>query len=243
MAKEPLGIAAYNGLAVPVNGESEIRQVDSSRTVLTMTHSSDNSGRFQTWRDYGLLNSTLAGVDLAAIDADGGFLALSGSTVKLELNSSGLYKGTTQIIGAAGGYKQPIVSLTGATTEHTILTTNAGKLHVISTQAASSVFIHLPASSLIAVGESYEFLANTSAADLFHFMLVGTSGVIHTHIASTNVVETTGAVTHGSSGALWLKFTVISTATGGDWACQNLMAAGPVFTTNAYFSLLEGTTA
>ena len=242
MAKEPLGLAAYNGLAVPVHGESEIRQFDSSRTILTFTHSAANTGRFFTFRDNTPLGSTLAGVDVAALDADGGFLALSGSTIAMEMNTSGIY-GTDgrQIIDAAGKLGQ--VALVGATTQHTIVSSNAGKLHIISTQAETSVFIHLPSSGNCAAGEVYEFLANTTASDPFHFMTTGANagGEIWIHVDSTNLILTTGAITHASSGPLWLRFMCVSTV-GPIWACENVMAT-PTNSTNQLFQIDAGTTA
>ncbi len=242
MAKEPLGLAAYNGLAVPVEGESETRQFDSSRTIRTLTHSSDNLGRFLTLRDFvPPIHSSRALADVAAIDVDGGFLGLQGTSVKMEMNSSGLFAGDKQMFDATG--KKAQVALTGATTVHTILSSNAGKIHVISTQAATSVFIHLPSSGDIAAGEVYEFISNTTASDLFHFMILGsnTDGEIHCHLGSTNVVASTGAITHASSGALWAKFIVLSTV-GPIWALSNRLVPAEA-TTNQYFGFAAGTTA
>ena len=243
MSKEPLGIAAYNGLAVPVRGESETRQFDSSRTIRTLTHSSDNTGRFYTFRDYGVPGSTLAGVDVAAIDADGGFQALSGSTVKMELNSSGLFAGSGQQMFDNTG-KQGQVALNGATTLHVIVSSNAGKIHVISTQADTTVFIHLPSSGNLAVGEVYEFVSNTTDTDLFHFMTTGANagGEIHAHIGSTGVVVSTGGITNASSGAFWAKFVVLSTV-GPIWAASNQMVPTGLPTTAQYFGFIAGSTA
>ncbi len=244
MAKEPLGRAAYNGLAVPVEGESETRQEDSSRTIRTLTHSSDNIGRFFTFRDFvPPIHSSRALADVAAIDADGGFLGLQGTSVKMELNSSGLYvDGGKQLFDNSG--KKAQVALTAGTTAHTIVSSNAGKIHVISTQAATSVFIYLPSSGSVAVGEVYEFISNTTAASLLNFAILGTNtdGEIQCHLGSTNVVATTKAITHVSSGALWVKFLCLSTA-GPTWAASNQLV--PTFppTVAQYLGFAEGTSA
>lgn len=241
MSNTPLGQNAYNGLAVPTRGESETRQEDSSRTIRTLTHSTANTGRFYTFRDYRLPGSSLANADVAAIDADGGFLALEGTSVKMELNSSGLYAGGAQIIAASGLQAQ--VALDGATTQHTIVSSNAGKLHVISTQAETSVFIHLPSSGNLAVGMTFDFIFNSTASDLFHFMTTGANagGEIWAPVDSTNLILTTGAVTHASSGPSLFKFICFSTA-GPIWGLQNALAA-PTNSTAQLFQLAAGTTA
>lgn len=110
MAYEPLGIAAYNGLAVPVNGESEIRQFDSSRTILTLTHSTANTGRFLTFRNNRLPNSTLSNADLLWVDSSG---ALLGGKGAVELAST-------------------------ASTAITLTTANSGKTYVVNGQSSGS---------------------------------------------------------------------------------------------------------
>ena len=238
-----IGLNTYKGLGVPRYGESEMRQ-ESSLDMLTLTHSTLTGGAYLKLRTNVSEGSTVLGQDVLLIDEDGGVQALSGSTVKMELNSSGLFQGTTQIISQEGAFVKNIVALSGATTKHVILAANAGKVHSISTAAATSVFVHLPSSGDLTAGEEYEFISNTTAADLFHFMILGanTAGEIQGHLDTTNVVATTGAVTHLTSGALWLKFKVISTV-GPIWAMQNLMAVGSVDTTNSYFTMGAGTTA
>jgi len=209
--------------------------------MLTFTHSTANTGRFFTFRDYVPEGSTIAGNDVAALDADGGFLALSGSSVKMEMNSSGLFAGGAQILDSAG--KKGQVALAGATTQYTVLSSNAGKLHVISTVGASSCFYHLPSSGNLAVGMEFDFILNTTAGDQYHFMTTGANagGEIWAHIDSTNTVISTGAVTHVSSGPNWFKFICISTA-GPIWGLQNVLN-NATNSTAQLFQIAAGTTA
>jgi len=175
----------------------------STKDVLTLEHSSANAGRFMTFRnslssaDARGEGSTVATADVAYIGADGAFV---------------------------GAVQPQIVSLDGATTAVTLTSTNAYRLNVISTQAASSVFIHLPSSGNAEVGMWIEILHNSTAAGILHFMTTGgnAGGEIHAHIDSTNTVKSTGAVSNVTTGPMWWKFMCVSTV-GPIWALTNMM--------------------
>jgi len=195
---------SYGGLALPNAGAAHFQQ-NSTKDALTLEHSSDNAGRFVTFRDYQAPSqgkpSTITSNDLSYIDAQGRFA------------------GPRDYVGN-------VLAVDGASTLIEIASSNSGKLHVISTQAASSVFIHLPSSGTLAVGMKFEFLHNSTAAGILHFMTTGANagGVIYHHVDSTNLIATTGALSNVSTGAMWLEFVCLSTA-GPLWALQNKMAS------------------
>lgn len=106
-----IGVNTYKGLGVPRYGESEMRQ-ESSLDVLTMTHSTLDGGRFLVLRNSVTEGSTVTDQDVAAITSAGGFQSLSGTTVQFELNTSGIFRGTTQIMGQNGGLIRQVISPT-----------------------------------------------------------------------------------------------------------------------------------
>jgi len=211
MAKEPLGLNAYNGLALPANGEGEQRQVDSSRTMMTQTHSTANTGRFFTFRDYALPGSTLAGVDVAAIDADGGFVALSGATVMMELNSSGLYKGTTLIYGAAGGHYRTVTTVAAATTGVELVSTNSGGIwHVSSKTSGAGSTLQFRIAASVQAGSYWDIFCDPigDAADYN----IGTTfaGTFYGPMGSTDIITCASAVSNTSSGVFGIRLTAIN---------------------------------
>ena len=228
-----IGENTYKGLGVPLRGHSQLI-AESTAPILTFRLSSESTNaRFVMGMDNPTTGNSSA-IDLNSsvvedlmkwdIDEAGGYRAVSGTTVLMELNSSGLYAGTDQIVNADGGFVGARVALTAATTLHTLLSSNAGKLHTMTTVAASSVFIHLPSSGNAAIGDRFEFAINTSAAGILHFMTTGANagGEIHAHIDSTNTIISTGAVSNVTSGPLWWEFMCVSTV-GPVWALQNKM--------------------
>ena len=46
MAIDPIGQDTYKGLGVPLHGDSVIRQQNSSNAIVTLMHSTANTGRF-----------------------------------------------------------------------------------------------------------------------------------------------------------------------------------------------------
>ncbi len=198
-------LGSYKGLGVPLFGESRILQ-DSTKDIITLEHSSANAGRFVTFRDSLSSGNSVGGVstkatsDLSWFNADGEFV---GSVVA----------------------KQTQVAITGATTLTALTTANAYRLNVISTQAASSVFITLPSSGSCEVGMWIEILHNSTAGGVLHFMTTGSNagGEIHAHIDSSATILSTGAVSNVSTGPMWWKFMCVSTV-GPIWALSNLMS-------------------
>ena len=250
MPINPLGEATYKGLAAPLFGDAVVEQENTSNAIRTYVLTSANAGRFLLGMDYRADKASSLLADLATwdIDADGGFRAVSGTTVAFELNSSGLYDGTTQIIADGGvfvgGSRLQSVSVAANTTLYRLLSSNSGKLHILSTQAATSNFIYLPTSGNVSVGDSWEILSNTTAAGLWNISIEGanTSGSIFVHVGSTGLVITTGAIdSTGSSGLMWVRIVCFSTEP--FYALTNMMIQSSLATTNAYGSLGSGTTA
>jgi hypothetical protein len=147
------------------------------------------------------------------IDADGGFRAVSGSTVLMELNSSGLYSGSTLLVGAGGA--QPLQTVTVNTTLTNLASSNSGKLHILSTQAATSNFIMLPTSDSVNAGDRWEIIGDTTAVGLWNLSISGlnTGGILHVHSGTTDSINTTGAIdTTASTGFLWWEVVCVSSA-------------------------------
>ncbi len=258
MAIDPIGQDTYKGLGVPLFGESVIRQRNSSNAIITLMHSTANTGRLLMGIDYkepdNLLTSVLTDLAVFDIDADGGFRSVSGTTVAMELNSSGLYSGTTQIVSAAGAWnisKQTTVSISSiGTTANILLGANSGKLHVVSTQIGSSVVVSLPtsAASGIDAGMYWDIFCNTSAASVVDIASIGantgsaSSERILMHIGTTGTVETSGAITHDSSGPFWVRILCLTTGAAPVYTISNFLGRnGP--TTASYFGIIAGSTA
>ena len=242
---EPTGENTFRGLALPAYGEWEQLQRNSSATMITLTHSTANAGLFMVGRNsvssqfWGPGSSAQGGLTFA-LTAAGGYSVRSGTTVIFELNSSGLYAGTTRLIEPGGGRPPQVVTIN--TTATTLASSNSGKIHVLSTQAATSNFIYLPAAPNVRAGDYWELVSNTTAISLWNLSVNGTSGQLFVHQASTGVVVTTGAIdTTASSGAMWWKVVCISTVLP-SYALSNMMANNDGLTTAFYFAIGAGTT-
>src|SRR3990172_4060152 len=192
-------------------------------------------------------SSLLTDLALWDIDVDGGFRVLSGTSVLFELNSSGLYQGSTQLIdlnGAfLGGSKQQTVTIN--TTASTLVSSNSGKMHILSTQAATSNFIYLPTSVNARAGDTWDIISETTAVGLWNLSILGanTGGTILVHVGSTNSIATTGAIdSTASTGVMWWKVVCISTAAP-LYAVSNMMTPTGLPTTNGYYGIGAGTTA
>jgi len=229
--RDPLGENTHKGLAAPLYGEAILQQLNSSNAIRTLIHSTANAGRFLLLMDYKNVDadpfsSIITDLAVADIDADGGFRSVSGTTVVMELNSSGLYAGSTLVVNSSGELlaRQQVTTLSGGTTVHTLTAAQAGQIIEISTQAASSVFVHLPSSGNCYTGMTLEVIHNSTAAGIIHFMTTGANagGEIHAQIDSTNTVISTGAVSNVTTGPMWWKFMCISTV-GPIWALENKM--------------------
>ena len=176
---DPIGQNSYAGLAVPLYGEAVIRQINSSNAILTLMHSSPNTGRLLMGLDYKELNADPSSLltDLATfdIDAEGGLRMLSGTTVLMELNSSGLFDGSTQILNTAGDIiiRQPVVAMTtGANYSPT--TAQSGTLFTAGTNNGTSQLVILPDAPTAGVwfdfyvssqAETGEFVIATTGSD------------------------------------------------------------------------------
>src|SRR3990167_10898011 len=130
MPINPIGEATYMAMGEPLFGDATVEQENSSNYIRTYVHTSLNAGGFLMGMDFRADKASSLLTDLALwdIDVDGGFRALSGTTVVMELNSSGLYAGATLLIGTGGGVSAQTVSL--ATTANTLASSNSGKLHI-----------------------------------------------------------------------------------------------------------------
>lgn len=247
---EPTGENTYMGLALPAYGEWEQLQRNSSATMITLTHSTANAGLFLVGRNsvssqfFGPGSSAQGGLRFA-ITAAGGYSVRSGTTVVFQLDSSGLYQGTTRIINAEGQFSGGSVAsiITINTTASTLASSNSGKMHVLSTQAATSNFIYLPTSGVARVGDTWDLISETTAVSLWNLSILGanTGGTIFAHVGSTNSVATTGALdTTASTGAMWWRVVCLSTTP--TYAVSNMLTPSGLPTTNAYFSFGAGTT-
>jgi len=243
---EPTGENTFRGLALPAYGEWEQVQRNSSATMVTLTHSTANTGLFMVGRNsvssqfFGPGSSAQGGLRFA-ITAAGGFSVRSGTTVVFELNSSGLYSGTTLLIAPGGGLGANTIAIN--TTASTLVSSNSGKVHVLSTQAASSNFIYLPTAANARVGDWWELISETTAVSLWNLAILGANaGSIFAHTGSTNVVATTVALdTTASTGAMWWKVVCLSTFP--TYAVSNMLTPSGLPTTNAYYSFGIGTSA
>ena len=243
---EPTGENTFRGLALPAYGEWEQVQRNSSATMVTLTHSTANTGLFMVGRNsvssqfFGPGSSAQGGL-VFAITAAGGFSVRSGTTVVFELNSSGLYSGTTLLVSPGGAVVSQIITVN--TTATTLASSNSGKVHVLSTQAATSNFIYLPIATNVRAGDYWDIVSNTTAVSLWNIVVNGTSGQIFAHSGSTGSVVTTGAFdTTASTGAMWLRVLCISTVLP-SYALSNMMTPSGLPTTNSYFAIGAGTTA
>ncbi|MHA2066519.1 MAG: hypothetical protein ACXABY_19275 [Candidatus Thorarchaeota archaeon] len=261
---DPLGTDTFQGLGVPLFGESVIRQQNSSNAILTLMHSSLNAGRLLMGMDHGAssnreepnpaLSSLLTDKAVFDIDADGGFRAVSGTTVIMELNSSGLYIGDSKLISTNSGiigekqYSNAIDISSDGTSAYTLLSSNAGKLHIVAETSAagySSVVVSLPSSAAtgIDVGMWWDIMCpNTSAAAVVDLALIGADHSIHCHHGSTGAVATSVAITHGSSGPLYWRVMCVTTGSTMGFVVSNML--GTNGSTNAtYYGIDEGSSA
>jgi len=244
-------VGGYNGLAVALLGENYLR-AQTTLDQLTLEHSSANEGNFLVLRNFvagnfttnPIVDTTIVTNDLVRFDGLGGIQTVVADAIKMELNSSGLYAGTTQIVSTLGSVFGRIAGQrlinTVATTGTTLVAADSGSLTIISS-GQTTCLVRLPASA-ISVGDYFEVLQNSTAAADVNVYVPGTTGpLMYGHMNSTNsIVTTLAAVTHESSGIFWFGFTVIST-TLPEYVFTNLMAKNGV-TTGAFYQADVGTT-
>ena len=117
------GKGTYNGLAVPINGESEIVQQTAATDILTLTGASGQSGDFLVCR-------SSAGVEKVSIDSDGD-TTLNSLSLASYINKMVL--GTIALGALTASTSTSTVALTGITTKHAIMifASAAGALPVV----------------------------------------------------------------------------------------------------------------
>jgi len=236
---------------VPLRGESVIQQQNSSNAILTLMHSTANTGRFLMGMDHAmdtsathLVSSNLTDLVVCDIDADGGFRAVSGTTILMELDSSGLYVGSTQIMElengklVSGGYRETTVISSG-TTAVAITSADSGKLYMISTNAAGGDTVMVTLTSTPRVGDNFEIYMDSSAASQVK-VKTGAGGDSQGFFVfqSSNDFLSTASVNCGTSGTFHWRFTALTS--GSLWAVAGLSYYDG--TTTIYGAPIAGTT-
>jgi len=221
----PVGDNTYNGLGAPLSGEYEQVQRNSSNTMVTLTHSSGNAGAFLTGRDFvstGLqgTGSSLQSAAVFSIDADGGYELRSGTTVLMEITSSGI-EGVASTASAyrldsSGrliGQKLNVIANTTATTTYTAVSSLSGSLLYVATPAAGANNILLPSNaSSLTIGVYFDIYVGTKAATAFSITSTAhTSAEILLYGGGAATVSTALAIGIPSTAAGGVRLTAIST--------------------------------
>ncbi len=251
---DPIGQGTFEGLGVPLHGESVIRQENSSNAIVTLMHSTANTGRFLLGTDYKSskgFSSVITDHAVFDIAEDGAFQCVSGTSVGIRLNTSGLFNSTDErIMGSSGeqgaGMQQVVTFSSDGTTAQYLTAANSGKLHIVSTNSGSSIVISLPTTAIggdIAVGMYWDVFMNTSDADVLSIASIGVDkGVINAHHGSSDVLHTTISIANGTSGPFWVRILCDSTADLKVWTVRNFLGNNSGADA-AYFTLIEGTSA
>lgn len=149
---EPTGENTFRGLALPAYGEWEQLQRNSSATMITLTHSTANTGLFLVGRNsvssqYWGPGSSAQGGLAFAISAVGGYSVRSGTTVMAEFNSSGLYFAGSQLITSAGAFSGrtglTTISSAAGSTIYVLTSTQSGRT-IVADGGAQGLTIVLP---------------------------------------------------------------------------------------------------
>jgi len=147
-------LSGQAGNAVPLNGESEIRQASSGTDVLTITMASGVSDSaagkplvIRTWQPDGMGSS---GSEIFSVDALGNVNLKAGAGIS---------------VGASGALAIPVTPVVaiGAGDSYTVLAANAGKLHYYTGPSTAGGMITLPAASGLTVGTNFSFLFGAAA--------------------------------------------------------------------------------
>jgi len=216
MAINPIGQDSYNGLCVPLDGESVIRQENSSNTIVTLMHSSvAATGRFLMGLDYIADRGSGTLTDLAVFDIDeeGGFRSVSGTTMKAELDSTGLFFGTTQVMDAGGklltGVQRLVTTVAVDTTGVTPTSAESGTLYVQSAGTNTTCRYYLPATP--PVGCYFDvFCATTAAGDITVMSLAAGDAQGFMFYQSTGDFLTTAGATCATSGNMYHRYTALT---------------------------------
>lgn len=198
MTIDPIGQGTYKGLAVPAYGESVISQQNSSNTIITLMHSTANTGRLLMGIDYkpeGDESSLLQDLAVFDVDAAGGYRAVSGTTIKMEFNSSGIFGGGVKAMDTSGGLynTRPVVEMTtGASYSPT--TAQSGTLFTAGTNDGTSQRVLLPKNPT--AGVWYDFYVSTQdAVGDFAINTTANSSAKITMPGMTSAVSTADSIT------------------------------------------------
>lgn len=245
----PVRNDTYKGLGLPTLGSVNLKGDNSTGDVLTVTQSTGGGGNLLVLRTAptsgvaGALDSTVGTADQVRVTSAGVIQILDATTVVLSLSTAGLQIGGNTVISSVGGLAGGAQIVTINTSASTLVSSNSGKMHVLSTQAASSNFIYLPTAANARQGDVWDLISETTAVSLWNLSILGTSGQIFAHVGSTAVVVTTGALdTTATTGAMWWKVVCLSTLLP-SYMASNMLTPSGLPTTGAMFSFGAGTTA
>lgn len=224
-----IGENTYKGLAVPLYGESQILQL-TTNTIVSMQLSSNNAGRFLLGTDQRLTtgfgfsteyvipqySSLLTDLAVFDIDADGGYRAVSGTTVLMELNSSALEgrAGTTAAwsIDSSGRMLGLLGTVNSATTgaNVTITSTQSGTFFLMEGKNDTSMYFILPGDA--PVGTWFEFYVSTQDA-VGDVTITSTAGAgrIHMNGTPTSAVSSGKSITLATTVHGMVKVTKVAT--------------------------------
>lgn len=233
MAIDPIGQGTYKGLAVPAYGESVIRQQNSSNAILTLMHSAANTGRLLLGIDYkpeGDESSLLTDLAVFDIDAAGGYRAVSGTTINMEFNTSGIFAGAERIIDSSGGLhsRRPVVEMTTGA-DYSPTTAQSGTLFLAGCNLGTSQRVLLPKNPT--AGVWYDFYVSTQddAGDFAFNTTANSSAELHMP-GVTSAVSTASALSPLTTlGEHYARVTAISSII---WNVQCAPGHGAAVTTN-----------
>ena len=225
-----IGENTYKGLAVPLYGESQIQQL-TTNTIVSMQLSSNNAGRFMLGTDQRLTtgfgfsteyvipqySSLLTNLAVFDIDADGGYRAVSGTTVLIELNSSGIFGRDTLAnewrIDSSGRAQGVFRTVTTVTTgaNFTIPSTASGTYYYVSgVSAGTAMFLILPGDAALGTYYDFWFTSQTALGDVGITSTAG-GAVISMPGLNTSLVSTDQAISPASLQSQGLRLTLVAT--------------------------------
>jgi hypothetical protein len=193
---------------------------------MTIMHSTANTGRLMLGTDYKDIesdhrSSVLTDLAVWDVDADGGFRAVSGTTVKMELTPAGLYTGTSKFFDSDKGYSvntQRVTTVAAATTGLAVTSADSGTLYVIS---SNNTTMQISLTATPGVGNFFDFFNQSSAAgDITVMTEASGDNQGFLFYQSTGDFLSTAGITNETSGIMY--FRVIALTSGSLWAVQNL---------------------
>jgi len=214
---DPVGSDAYKGLAMPLYGESKLVQRNSSNAILTFQHSTEDAGRFLLGTDVRSSGTTaqpfssiLDNLAVWDIDAAGGYRALSGTTILMELNSSflgveGLSSARDWQIDSSGvwtGTKRTVTTVTTGA-NYTISSTESGTFFHINWTSGTSMYMILPADAPDGTWYDFWLTSADTGSSLNEFTITSTAGGGRIHMSGTptSVVSSGKSITPMSTDA------------------------------------------